>query len=682
MALLSNNTTIGGKNPLLYTTVSNTSVNLNTYYDEGSYKFNNLTSATNFPSSFTWIGSANQSYLQVIKIDNNKSNTVIQIIYKENSHNTFIRYCNAGTWSSWEKIWNAGNDGSGSGLDADLLDNVQGSGYIRDYGKTYSNFNSLNRSGFYQLSSASNSPDGSGGLWGCIVFQTDSGNNISSWLCQIAIKDNATGKQLYTRKNNGGTWTSWEKIWTGNIDGSGSGLDADMLDGKHASEFLITNSNTYYINSQSDFDTMIASSTWGGKTNVVFNCSVVANYKDVVIPTSVRYINGNGNTIDRVKSFGYANEGYNEIRRIENLTSMNSYENGSLSPDVEDYRIEFTGFKNCSNLYNCRAIARPCQHKDDLSNIRRGFSKCYNLHNCIVKPALPGTGWYAVGNENILFDSCKYLYNCYGDLGAYGDAIYCNCQYIYESTAIFGLDSYISSGGFYNCKDLYNCNADKLVKTSNVFVNCTNLNGCYYNFDVLYKSVFINCTNLINCSVTTNSTNQPSHYINCTNLIDCIGTKDTTSELTSTSTDKIVYVSHDLLTAIKNNDGYGSGIDADLLDGRQAYTFANYGIASTSLATNSLTQTTSGTSSLYRFQDTNNTIGEGTNIYYGIIQIYYSASYYTRLAISMASGKVYRQTNGASSWNEISVNANPTIPVVTTDPTTIENGQLWIRSDL
>lgn len=85
---------------------------------------------------------------------------------------------------------------------------------------------------------------------------------------------------------------------------------------------------------------------------------------------------------------------------------------------------------------------------------------------------------------------------------------------------------------------------------------------------------------------------------------------------------------------------------------------------------------------MYRFQDTNNTIGEGTNIYYGIIQIYYSASYYTRLAISMASGKVYRQTNGASSWNEISVNANPTIPVVTTDPTTIENGQLWIRSDL
>lgn len=682
MALLSNNTTIGGKNPLLYTTISNTSVNLNTYYDEGSYKFNNLTSATNFPSSFSWTGSGISSYLQVIKFNNSKPNNVIQIIYRENSYINFIRYCNFSSWSGWQKLWNAGNDGGGSGLDADLLDYVQGSGYIRDYGKTYSNFNSLNRSGFYQLNSASNSPDGSGGLWGCIVFQTDSGNNTSTWLCQIAIKDNVGGKQLYTRKYNGGNgWTSWEKIWTSNTDGTGSGLDADTLDGKHASEFLITDSNTYCINSQSDFNTMINSSTWGGKSNVVFNCSVVANYKDVVIPTSVRYINGNGNSIDQVKSFGYANEGYNKNRRIENLTTMNLYETGSLSPNVEDYRIEFTGFKNCSNLYNCRATLQPVEHKSDLSNIRRGFSKCYNLHNCVASHK---GNYYESINHNIMFDSCNYIYNCYSGMDSYGDGAYYNCQYIYESIANTPSRRTLNGGIFYNCKDLYNCSISGYVNdvNGNVFVNCTNLNGCYYNHDILYYSIFINCTNLINCSVTTNSTNQKLHYINCTNLIDCVGTKDATSTSTSTSMDNIVYVSRDLLTAIKDVDGSGSGIDADLLDGKQAYTFAKYGIASASLSANSLTQTSTGTSSLYRFQDTNNIIGEGTNVYYGIIQIYYSASYYTRLAISMASGKVYRQTNGATSWNEISVNANPTIPVVTTDPTTIENGQLWIRSDL
>ena len=32
----------------------------------------------------------------------------------------------SGTWSNWVKMWNAGNDGAGSGLDADLLDGKQG----------------------------------------------------------------------------------------------------------------------------------------------------------------------------------------------------------------------------------------------------------------------------------------------------------------------------------------------------------------------------------------------------------------------------------------------------------------------------------------------------------------------------------------------------------------------------
>lgn len=682
MALLSKNTTIGGKNPLLYKTISNTSIDLNIFHDEGTYIFNNLTNATNFPSQFTWTGKDNSAHLQVISFDKSKQFETIQIIYKNNNNTIYMRYSSsANYWTGWQRIWTAANDGTNSGLDADLLDGLQGSQYIRDYGKSYTNFNSLNRSGFYQVSSAANSPDGTGGLWGCIVFQTDGGTTGSSWLCQIAIRDNTAGKQLYTRKNNGGSWTAWEKIWTTGTDGSGSGLDADTLDGKHASNFVITQSNTYYINSQSDFNTMVASSTWGGKTNVIFNCSVVANYKDIVIPTSVKYINGNGYTIDQVKSFGYEKEGYYKSRKIENLMTANSYETGSLSPDVEDYRIEFTGFKNCSNLYNCQAKVLPCRHKSDLSNIRRGFSKCYNLHNCIVSP---NGSFYESVNNNIIFDSCKYLYNCYGNPGAYGDGIYYNCQYIYESTAGVGYVTYRNGGGFYNCKDLYNCNASGYVKDvdGNVFVNCTNLNGCHYSNDVLHYSIFINCTNLINCSVTTDSTSGKSHYINCTNLIDCVGTKDSTSNSTSTTMDDIVYVSQDLLTAIKDVDGSGSGIDADLLDNNHAYAFTKYGLASTSLPTSSLTKTSTGTSSLYRFQDTNNTIGEGTNVYYGIIQIYYSSSYYIRLAISMASGKVYRQTNGATSWNEISVNANPTIPVVTTDPTTIENGQLWIRSDL
>lgn len=41
----------------------------------------------------------------------------------------FIRNIIAGSGTAWHKVWNDGNDGVGSGLDADTLDGVQGSGY-------------------------------------------------------------------------------------------------------------------------------------------------------------------------------------------------------------------------------------------------------------------------------------------------------------------------------------------------------------------------------------------------------------------------------------------------------------------------------------------------------------------------------------------------------------------------
>ena len=61
-----------------------------------------------------------------------------------------------------------------------------------------------------------------------------------------------------------------------------------------------------------------------------------------------------------------------------------------------------------------------------------------------------------------------------------------------------------------------------------------------------------------------------------------------------------------------------------------------------------------------------------------MIQVYKSSASYVRIAVSFSSGKVYRQSNGASAWSEIT----PLIPVLTADPSSPSNGQLWIRSDL
>jgi len=43
----------------------------------------------------------------------------------------YFRTRYSGSWTGWNEMWHSGNDGSGSGLDADLLDGVQGSSYLR-----------------------------------------------------------------------------------------------------------------------------------------------------------------------------------------------------------------------------------------------------------------------------------------------------------------------------------------------------------------------------------------------------------------------------------------------------------------------------------------------------------------------------------------------------------------------
>lgn len=126
------------------------------------------------------------------------------------------------------------------------------------------------------------------------------------------------------------------------------------------------------------------------------------------------------------------------------------------------------------------------------------------------------------------------------------------------------------------------------------------------------------------------------------------------------------------------NDGAGSGLDADTIDNTEGYQLVKYGETSNLITSGTPLPTSNGSASMYTFVDTDGAIGEGNNINYGIMQIYYDSSKYVRIAVSMSSGKVYRQTSGTTAWSEIT----PLIPVVSSDPTNPSNGQLWIRSDL
>jgi hypothetical protein len=163
---------------------------------------------------------------------------VYQTYHQYNGNAYYHRSYYNGTWYAWRKVWTDGNDGTGSGLDADLLDGQQGSYYNQSQftGSAFTSRNSsnpiaidsvtTNMVGYVNSSSAAGYSDGAG----------FSAAYSSSWVGQLFV-DFRTGK-LSTRGKNSGTWQAHRFMWDNLNDGSGSGLDADTVDGIQGASFL------------------------------------------------------------------------------------------------------------------------------------------------------------------------------------------------------------------------------------------------------------------------------------------------------------------------------------------------------------------------------------------------------------------------------------------------------------
>ena len=156
---------------------------------------------------------------------------------------------------SGKTVFHSGNDGSGSGLDADTLDGVQGSSFARsDADDTLSGDITFTNSGQYPvvIGSASGMNDGRLLLRGSnnpyIRFRE---NNTDKAFIQwnnsgyLEMYNEETSRSLRIKSgesglvyNVGGTERT---VWHSGNDGSGSGLDADTVDGIQASNFLRSN---------------------------------------------------------------------------------------------------------------------------------------------------------------------------------------------------------------------------------------------------------------------------------------------------------------------------------------------------------------------------------------------------------------------------------------------------------
>ena len=181
-----------------------------------------------------------------------------------NQNNLWIRSANASTsFNSWNKIWHDGNDGSGSGLDADKLAGVASTSYAT---KTYSDGRYIQKTGTQTLDGTLNFNKTNQGLvWGMnsdgasIRFHNTSDGDTNSRL-EFNTRDNYSEEFLFSHTAYRGSGVPSEhyewlrighnkllhmghKVWHEGNDGTGSGLDADTVDGKHASDFATATHN-------------------------------------------------------------------------------------------------------------------------------------------------------------------------------------------------------------------------------------------------------------------------------------------------------------------------------------------------------------------------------------------------------------------------------------------------------
>jgi len=142
--------------------------------------------------------------------------------------------------------WGASDDGSGSGLDADLLDGYDSSRILK-YQSTYSSSTDWNTLAdtsqevrIDQINNGAAWPNSPGNYgYGGVASWRLPNHNFQLYASHTAA--NGDGLRYRTGWNN--SWYGWKELWDSGNDGSGSGLDADKLDGISSGSFLRSDAN-------------------------------------------------------------------------------------------------------------------------------------------------------------------------------------------------------------------------------------------------------------------------------------------------------------------------------------------------------------------------------------------------------------------------------------------------------
>jgi hypothetical protein len=134
-------------------------------------------------------------------------------------------------------------DGAGSGLDADLLDGSHKTDIQRELVNVTSPAvtaadSCLPSTGYGFKHFLGYGPSNNDGH---ILGMTWTGT--SSYGAQIYVDTDPNNIMAFRSRSSAGVWTGWNTVWHTNNDGSGSGLDADLLDGIDSASFVRSDAN-------------------------------------------------------------------------------------------------------------------------------------------------------------------------------------------------------------------------------------------------------------------------------------------------------------------------------------------------------------------------------------------------------------------------------------------------------
>lgn len=235
---------------------STTSQNIDNCKEEGFYDYKFISSSSTLPESSTGYGLIVKS---LNGADSTGSDCCLQILMTNGSTNIYVRTYYQNNWSSWKLLGGTAKDiltklktvdGAGSGLDSDTVDGKHASDFVQSVKSTIStNIDKVTSEGMYEYTDIiSNIPSftGDGDTYGLIV-KSVKGTSQYNCCFQILFKDGCN--DIYMRYFHGNSWSEWAKINPDTeeilsnlipIVGEDSGLDADLLDGRHGYGYAYT----------------------------------------------------------------------------------------------------------------------------------------------------------------------------------------------------------------------------------------------------------------------------------------------------------------------------------------------------------------------------------------------------------------------------------------------------------